>query len=159
MISFTSTSSRCGVPFWKSRRVWLMISAARVTSVIILEAASPRLFDLWGAGGEQAQAGPGVYDCSRDRLLHFVRQGSSQLAHHGHPADVCEICLRLTQALFRLPALGDGRCAAHELYQIPGDVQNRTADGVDIFDRSVRKEDSEFHFVFRLFSYRAIEYP
>src|SRR5258708_32889472 len=118
-----------------------------------------RLFDLWGAGGEQAQAGPGVYDCSRDRLLHFVRQGSSQLAHHGPPADVCEICLRLTQALFRLPALGDVRWAAHELYKIPGCAQNRTADGVDIFDRSVRKEDSELHLRFRLFSCRAIEYP
>src|SRR5580765_5849061 len=33
------------------------------------------------------------------------------------------------------------------------------ADGVDVFDRAVRKKDSEFQFVIRLFSDRSIDRP
>src|SRR6266404_3111439 len=239
-----------------------------------------RLFDHWSAGGEQAQAGPGVYDCRRNRLLHLVRQGSSQFSQGGHPADVCEIRLRLTQrfvgtftfgyvarqfrrsnnairgilyrrncqsnveqgavlahadrlevvdplasreppnnrsffvttikgnnqrdvlanGLFRtvpeqafcalIPtgdyaiqifahnrivrrfhngsqqtgrllcslAFGDVRRATHEFHQIPGCVQNRMTDSVDVFDNATCKKDSEFQLVMRLLSYRAIEY-
>src|SRR5205807_2186861 len=40
MISFISTNSHCGVPFLNSRRVRLTISAARVASLTILDAAS-----------------------------------------------------------------------------------------------------------------------
>jgi len=40
MSSFTSTDSRSGVPFSKSRRVRLMISAARVPSCTILIVAA-----------------------------------------------------------------------------------------------------------------------
>jgi hypothetical protein len=48
-----------------------------------------RLFEIWGLGGEPAQAGIGVGDGGGNRLIHFVRQGSRQLSHGGHPADVC----------------------------------------------------------------------
>jgi hypothetical protein len=40
MISFTSTGSRCEVPFLKSWRTRLVISAARFASYTILMAAS-----------------------------------------------------------------------------------------------------------------------
>src|ERR1700688_4516849 len=40
-----------------------------------------------------------------------------------------------------------------------GCVQNRMADGVDVFDRAVWKKDSEFYFVFRLFSDCLIDCP
>ena len=40
MISLTSTNSRSGVPFLKICRTRLMISAARVTSLMVLNAAS-----------------------------------------------------------------------------------------------------------------------
>ena len=40
MASFTSSNSLCGVPFLKSRRTRLMILAARVASLTILDAAS-----------------------------------------------------------------------------------------------------------------------
>src|ERR1700682_3300576 len=40
MTSFTSTNSRCSIPFLKSRRIRLMISAARVPSFTILATAA-----------------------------------------------------------------------------------------------------------------------
>ncbi len=33
------------------------------------------------------------------------------------------------------------------------------ADGVDVFDRAARKQDSELHFVIRLFTDRSIDCP
>jgi hypothetical protein len=56
-------------------------------------------------------------------------------------------------------ALGDVRRAPHELHQIPGCVQNRMADGVDVFDGAARKKDSEFQFVFQLFIDCSIDCP
>ncbi len=50
-----------------------------------------RLFDVWGVARQPAQAGIGVGDGGGNRLIHFVRQGGSQLSHTGHPAGVCEI--------------------------------------------------------------------
>ena len=44
-------------------------------------------------------------------------------------------------------ALGDVRRAAYELHQILGRIQDRMAGRVDVFDRPVRKKDSEFHLV------------
>src|SRR5258708_9576584 len=227
-----------------------------------------------------SQAGFGVRCCCRNRLLDLVRQRSGQLSHGSHPADVCEIRLRLTQSFFgtfafgyvprqfrcsnnairgilyrrncqsnveqaavlahadRLEvvdplasreslnnrsffvamirgnnqrdvlanrlfrsvpeqafcaliptgdyaiqifahnrivrrfhngsqqtgrllcslAFGDVRRATHEFHQIPGCVQNRMTDSVDVFDNATWKKDSEFQLVMRLLSYRAIEY-
>src|SRR6266568_4923786 len=44
-------------------------------------------------------------------------------------------------------ALGDLRRATYELRQIPGCIQDRMADRMDVFDRPVRKKDSEFPLV------------
>ena len=38
-----------------------------------------RLFEIWGVAREPAQAGVGVGDSGGNRLIHFVRQGGSQL--------------------------------------------------------------------------------
>src|SRR5713101_7992088 len=68
--------------------------------------------------------------------------------------------MRLTQslALFLRPlAFGDVDHATHELHQIPGCVQDRMADGVDVFDSAARKKDSDFHSVIRLFTYCSID--
>src|SRR5260370_15841617 len=70
----------------------------------------------------------------------------------------------LSKLYFALPdlflcllALGDVCRAAHEFHHIAACVQNRMADGVDVFDRAVRKEDSEFDFIVRLFTYCPID--
>src|SRR5882672_447299 len=60
-----------------------------------------RFFHIWGVARQPANAGIGVGDGGANRLVHFVRQGSSQLSHGRHPADVCEIRLRLARSLFR----------------------------------------------------------
>ena len=75
-----------------------MISAARVTSFTILDAAS-RASSYRVSRAKPAQAGIGVGDGRGNRLIHFVGQRGSQLSHGGHPADVCEIRLRLAQSL------------------------------------------------------------
>src|SRR6266849_8907055 len=72
---------------------------------------------------------------------------------------MCEIRLRLAQRFFGQLALGDVRRATHELHQTSRCVQNRMADGVDVFDRAAWKKDSEFHFVTRLFSDCSIDCP
>src|SRR5437879_4358791 len=46
-------------------------------------------------------------------------------------------------------ALGDVRRAAYELHQILGRIQDWMAGRVDVFDRPVRKKDSELHLVIR----------
>src|SRR6266404_8970305 len=111
-----------------------------------------RLFHIGAIAREPAQAGIGVGDGGGNRLIHFVRQGGSQLSHGGHAADMGEIRLRLAKRFFGQLALGDVRRAANELRQIPGCVQNRMADSVYVFDSAAWKKDSEFHFVTRLFS-------
>jgi len=50
----------------------------------------------------------GVGDGGRNRLIHFVRQGGSELSHGGHPVDVCEIRPRLTERFFNALLLGQG---------------------------------------------------
>src|SRR5882672_6931967 len=105
--SFTSTNSRCEVPFWKSRRIRLMISPARVPSFTILMAAArggnhqadPPALHIRMIARKPTQAGVGVGDGGGNRLVHFVSQSGSQLSHGGHPADAREIRLRLTQRL------------------------------------------------------------
>src|SRR4051794_37310372 len=59
-----------------------------------------RLFEIWGVASEPAQASVGVGDRGGNRLIHFVRQGGSQLSHGGHPVDVCEIRPRHPQRFF-----------------------------------------------------------
>ena len=86
-------------------------------------------------------------------------QRGSQLSHGGHAADMCEIPLRLAKCFFGQLALSNVRRTAYELCQIAGCVQNRMAYGVEVFDRAVWKNDSEFHFVVRLFSDCSIECP
>ena len=69
-----------------------------------------RLFDVRVVAAEPEHAGIGVGEGGSDRLIHFMRQRDRQLAHGGHPADVGEIRLRLTQGSFGLLALdGDAR--------------------------------------------------
>jgi len=52
--------SRCGAPFLNSRRIWLMISAARAASFTTLDAAS-RASSISGViTVEPAQAGVGI---------------------------------------------------------------------------------------------------
>jgi hypothetical protein len=76
-----------------------MISAARVTSVTIC-AAAWRASSMSGVASFQpSQTGPGVGHRRGNRLIHFVRQRSGQLAHGGHAADVREIGLHLAQSL------------------------------------------------------------
>ena len=59
-----------------------------------------RFFDIGLITVEPAQAGVGIGNGGRDRLIHFVREGSSQLSHRGHPAHPCQIRLCLTQSHF-----------------------------------------------------------
>src|SRR6266436_7152798 len=73
--------------------------------------------------------------------------------------DLSKLHFALPDFVFRLLTFGDICRATHELHQIPRCVQDRMADGVDVFHRAARKKDSEFHFVVRLFSYCSIERP
>src|SRR5580704_11315002 len=70
----------------------------------------------------------------------------------GHSLRFHQIAFAPPERLFRAPAFGDFRRAAHELRQFSGRAYNRMANRVDVFDRAVRQKDSEFHIVFRLFS-------
>src|ERR1700674_285654 len=81
-----------------------------------------RLFQIGLIAREPAQAGIGVGDGGGNRLFHFVCQGSSQLSQGGHPADVCEIRLRLTQSPFS--AITGFLTSPLYLHQ-PGDQQRR----------------------------------
>jgi hypothetical protein len=58
-----------------------------------------RLFHIGMIARKPAQTGVGVGDGGSNRLIHFVRQGSS-LSHGCNAADVCEIRLRLAQRFF-----------------------------------------------------------
>src|SRR5258708_19923243 len=71
--------------------------------------------------------------------------------------DLSKLHFALPDLLFRLLTFGDICRATHELHQIPRCVQDRMADGVDVFHRAARKKNSEFHFVIRLFRYCLIE--
>src|SRR6266566_5397595 len=120
------------------------------------------LFEIWCVGGKPAHTGLGIGDGGGNRLIHFVRQRSSQLSHGGHPVHVREVCLRLTQSLslfLRPLALGDVDHGTHKFNEIAGWAQNRMADVVDVFDSAAPKEDSDFHFVIRLFTYCSIDCP
>ena len=85
-----------------------MISAARVAVFHDSHRSRARLFEIRGIASEPAQTGVGVGDGGGDRLVHLVRQGGRQLSHGGHPVDVCEIRLRLTQRFFGALLLGQG---------------------------------------------------
>ena len=65
------------------------------------------LFHIGMIARKPAQASVGVGDGRGNRLIHFVRQGGSQLSHGGHPVAMCEIRLRLAQSLFGLLCYGD----------------------------------------------------
>src|SRR5229473_5054439 len=73
--------------------------------------------------------------------------------------DLSKLHFALPNCVFRLLTFGDICRATHELHQIPGCVQDRMANGVDVSHRTARKKDSEFHFVIRLFRYCSIECP
>src|SRR5712664_2497812 len=73
--------------------------------------------------------------------------------------DLSKLHFALPDLLFRLLSFGNICRATHELHQIPGCVQNRMADRVDVFDSAARKKDSEFQFVIRLFTYGSIDCP
>ena len=105
--SFTSTNSR-------SRSALLEEQAdpaddfRRARSVFHDSHSSrARLFQIGMIARKPTQAGIGVGDGGGDRLIHFVRQGSGQLSHGGHPVHVREIRLRLAQRFFGPLALGD----------------------------------------------------
>ncbi len=78
-----------------------MISAARVRIFDNSPRSLARLFQIRLIARKPSQAGIGVCHCRGNRLIHFVRQGGSQLSHGGHSADVREIRLRLTQRFSR----------------------------------------------------------
>src|SRR5216684_360777 len=61
--------------------------------------------------------------------------------------DLSKLPFALPDLLFSLLTFGDICRATYELHQIPRCVQDRMADGVDVFDSAVWKKDSEFHFV------------
>src|SRR5438132_120805 len=90
-------------------------------------------------------------------LIDFVRQGGRQLSHGGDTANVREVRLRLTQSLFGLLALGDVGRTTHELHQIPGRVQNRMSDSVEVSYLAIWKKKSELNFVIRFFTYCLID--
>ena len=100
MTSFTSTNSRCGVPFLKSRAD--PVDDFRRTGCVFDDSRRGLacLFHIGVIARKPAQAGIGVGDGGGNRLIHFVRERSGQLSHGGHPADACEIRLRLTQSPF-----------------------------------------------------------
>src|SRR6202051_4381153 len=65
----------------------------------------------------------------------------------------------LSDLFFCLLCCGDVCRGTHELHHISRCVQNRLADGVDVFYRAVWKKNSEFHFVVGLFSDGSINCP
>ena len=69
----------------------------RGTSCVLNDSrGSPaRLFQVGLITHKPAQAGIGVGDGGRYRLIHLVRQRGSQFAHGGHPADMRKIRLKL----------------------------------------------------------------
>ena len=85
-------------PFLNSKLILLMMSAARVTSLTILDAASRCLCHVGLIATKPSQAGLGVCYCCGNRLLDLVRKRSGQLSHRGHPIDMREIRLGLTQS-------------------------------------------------------------
>src|SRR5580704_1512546 len=106
-----------------------------------------RFFEIWCVGGKPAHTGIGVRDGGGNRLIHFVRQRSSQLSHGGHPVHVREVCLRLTQslALFIRPlAFGHVYRCTDVFQEIAGYVTNGMPCRANVFNCSVRKNDSEF---------------
>jgi hypothetical protein len=72
---------------------------------------------------------------SSNRLVHFVRQGGSQLTHRGHSADVCEIRLRLAQRFVGVLLLGqpDGGFAGPQ-------KKPRTMPGLSLPERFKRNQ-------------------
>src|SRR6266481_964901 len=81
----------------------------------------------------------------------------------GDPGSFLLLCLNQPAAhagegRFRQLALGDVHHGTHELLHIPRCVQDRMADGVSVFESAVRKKDSVFPFVIRLFTDCAIGY-
>src|SRR5260370_27933855 len=92
--------------------------------------------------------------------LDRINQIAAQLLRRYVLGESRSLTCQQSLALFiRTLALGDVRRAPHELHQIPGCVQTRMADGVDVFDGAARKKDSEFQFVFQLFSDCSIDCP
>src|SRR5229473_4032096 len=85
-----------------------------------------RLFQIGLIAREPAQTGIGVSDGGGNRLFHFMRQRSSQFSQGGHPADVCEIRLRLAQSPFS--AITGFLKPPFYLHQA-GDQQRRSQEG------------------------------
>ncbi len=75
-------------------------------------------------------------------MIHFVRQGGSQLPHGGHAVDPCEIRLRLAQRLFCPLALGYVDHSTDEFNEIAGLAWNGMAYHVDVSDPAAGMNDS-----------------
>jgi hypothetical protein len=96
MTSLMSTSSRFEAPFLKSRRIRLMISAARFV-------------EIRGVARQPAQAGVGVGDRTRERLVDLVGDRGRQLSQEGHAGDPLQLRPGIAQRLFDLVPFGDLR--------------------------------------------------
>ena len=114
---------------------------------------------LWQAGGCSLPKTFGIRIQQKDRSQRTAGQFFDESAHSTEdegaritPGYHLEKSVLAGQQYLSPLSLGDVRRATHEFHQIPGCVQNRMADSVDVFDRPVGKKNSEFHFVFRLFS-------
>src|SRR5260221_1186892 len=111
-----------------------------------------RLFEIWVGASEPIQAGIGVGNGGSNRLIHFVGQGGTQLTHRGHPADVCEIRLRLTQRFFGPLLLGQGgnQCGGQNDKRSTGNRQGQiglieTCVCVDLSNRAVSCKSGPSH--------------
>jgi len=89
VISFTSTQFNCGEPFWKRRRIRVMISAARVPSFRDPFGGRASLSRFGTSPASQWRQLLALVTVAAIWLITFVRQGSGQLSHGGHPADPC----------------------------------------------------------------------
>src|SRR5437867_6551768 len=148
MSSFTSTNSRCRAPFLNSKLMLLMMSAARITSLTTLEAASCASAMSGSSRPSHRKQVLASVTAAEHRLLDLVRQGSSQLAHRGHSCDVRKISLYLPQSLalfIRPPAFGHVDQETHEFAEIAGRFENRMTHCLHVSRCTARKDHSVMH--------------
>src|SRR6516225_6684746 len=100
--SFRSTASIADSFLVNRARTRAITSEARLPSRIVRRAVS-RALDVRRVLGEHPQAGAGVSDDARERLVHFVRDGGGQSTEGGGPGYVCELGLCPPERLLRQP--------------------------------------------------------
>src|SRR6266481_2771300 len=147
MRSFTSTSSRCRAPFLKSKLMLPMMSAARVTSLTILDAASH-------ASGTSGASRPS----HRKQVLALVTAAEIgcliSCASDAVNSPIVVTLLKCARsactcrnlALFIRPlAFGHVYRCTDVFQEIVGYVANGVTHRADVLNRSPWKNDSEIH--------------